>query len=141
MAETFSIAGAHLKCFINGKLLGYVIAVPSWNIRSEWAELRGIDNVMAKQLVPRIYSCSGTVQILRGRHTGGLEGAGLVPSGEAMLRQKYLTVEIQDRITQDIIYRALLCQIDQQQWQMDTKGLVTGSFSFKGLSFQNEATR
>jgi hypothetical protein len=139
MGASFTIAGAHLKCYINGKLLGYVMAVPAWNISTDWAELREIDNPVANQLAPRTYSVSGTIQILRGRSTGGLEGAGLVPSADAMLRQKYLTVELQDRITQDIVYHAAFCQVIQQQWSVNAKGLTTGTFNFKGISFSNEA--
>jgi hypothetical protein len=141
MAQPFSVAGAHLKCFVNGKLLGYVMAVPAWVVQSDWGELREIDSVLARQLSPRMYAVSGTIQILRGRSTGGAEGAGLVPSAEAMLRQKYLTIEIQDRISQDIVYRALRCQVINQQWQITVKGLVTGTLNFRGISFANEATQ
>lgn len=139
MAQPFSIAGAHLKCYINGKLLGYVVAVPAWNIQTNWGELNEIDNAQARALAPRRFAVNGTIQILRGRYTGGLEGAGLVPTAETMLGQKYLTIELQDRISQDIVFRALLCQVDQQQWQINPKGLVIGTFNFKGLGFGNEA--
>lgn len=141
MGTPFSIAGAHLKVYVNGKLLGYATAVPAWNVRSEWGRLREIDSVMTRQMAPRVFEVSGVVQVLRGRATGGAEGAGLVASGENMLRQKYCTIEIQDRITQDLVYRALRCTIQQQQWKMDARGLVQGSFSFDGIAFSNEATQ
>ena len=141
MGQSFSLAGAHLKVFINGKLLGYVMNAPAWNVRSESGRLREIDNVLTKQFAPRLYEVAGTLQVLRGRSTGGLEGAGLVPTAEAMLRQKYLTIEIQDRITQDIVYRALQCTVQQQQWQINARGIVTGTFNFEGITFANEATQ
>ena len=141
MAESFSIASAHLKFYVNGKLLGYVVSVPNWNIQRSWGELREIDNLLAKQLAPRLFACSGSVVILRGRHTGGLEGAGLVASGQAMLLQRYLTFEIQDRVSQDIVFRGLFGQVDNESWKIDQKGLVTGTFNFKCLAFANEATQ
>jgi hypothetical protein len=141
MGRSFSIAGAHLKCYVNGKLLGYVMGVPSWQVRTDWGELREIDSVIARQLAPRMYAVMGTLQILRGRETGGPEGAGMVPQAEAMLRQKYLTIEIQDRVTQDIVYRAILCQVLQQDWQIQPKSLVVGSVNFRGITFANEATQ
>lgn len=141
MGQPFSLAGAHLKVFINGKLLGYVMGAPAWNVRHEWGRLRELDNLLTRELAPRLFEVSGTMQVLRGRSTGGLEGAGLVPTAEAMLRQKLLTIEIQDRITQDIVYRAIRCTIQQQQWKMDAKGLVTGTFNFDGITFANEATQ
>ena len=141
MGQSFSLASAHLKVFVNWKLLGYVMGVPTWLVRSEWGRLRELDTVATRQLTPRLFEVSGTMQVLRGRSTGGLEGAGMVPSAETMLRQKYLTIEIQDRITQDIVYRAIECTFQQQQWRIDPKGLVTGNFNFEGRAFANEATR
>jgi hypothetical protein len=139
MAQTFSIASAHIKVYVNGKLLGYAISVPSWNIRSDWGRLQEIDSVITRQLAPRMYAVSGTFQVLRGRATGGLEGAGLVTTAESMLRQKYATIELQDRVSQDIIFRGLQCVVTQQSWQINPKSLVVGSFNFEGLVFANES--
>jgi hypothetical protein len=85
-----------------------------------------------------MYTVNGTIQILRGRLTGGAEGAGMVASAENMLLQKYLTIEIQDNITKDLVFRALNCQITQQSWRIDPKGIVTGMLSFEGTNFKNE---
>ena len=87
-----------------------------------------------------MFSVTGTLQVLRGRNTGGLEGAGLVPSGQRMLQQKYLTIELQDRISGAILFRAVSCQVDGQQWQITPKGLVLGTFNFKGLDFGSDGT-
>ena len=54
--------------------------------------------------------------------------------------REYLTIEIQDRLTQDIVYRALQCTVQQQQWQI-VRGIVTGTFNFEGIAFANEATQ
>lgn len=140
MGQPFSVAGAHIKCFVNEKLLGYVTGIPAWNVLSTWGELREIDSVRVRQLSPRAFSVSGTVQVLRGRNTGGLEGAGLVTSARRMLQQKYLTIELQDRISQAILFRAVACQVDGQQWQVTPKGLILGTFNFKGLDFGSDGT-
>jgi len=139
MAASFSLAGAHLKVYVNSKLLGIVTSIPAWNITTAWARLQEIDSVVTNQLAPRMYTCSGTIQVLRGRSTGGLEGAGLVPAAQSMLLQKYLTIEVQDIVTQDIVFRALQCQVTQQQWQINPKGLVMGTFSFEGITASNES--
>jgi hypothetical protein len=141
MAATFSIASASVKCYINGKLLGAVMAIPVWSIQSSWGALREIDSVVARQLAPRTYACNGTIQILRGRSTGGLEGLGLVAAAESMLLQKYASIEVQDRCTDEIIFSAHHCQVDSQSWKVDSKGLIIGTFNFQGLTFTNEATQ
>ena len=141
MGQTFSIAAAHLRLFLNGKLFGACMGVPALTIQSNWAELREIDSVVARQLTPRTYSVTGTIQVLRGRSTGGLEGMGLTATGSSMLLQKYLTIELQDRITDDIVMSIHECQIDNQSWKIDAKGLVIGTFNFRGLRFDTEATQ
>lgn len=140
MAHPFSIAGAHLKVFVNGKLLGYATAVPTLKVMTSHGDLRAIDSPVVRSRVPRMYGVNGTMQVLRGRSTGGLEGAGMVPSAQAMLRQKYLTIELQDRITQDIVFSVRQCDVDDQSWQIQAKGLVVGTFNFTGITFDNEAT-
>ena len=138
MALSFAIPGSTLKVYVNSQLLGWVTGIPTWTITTEWARIREIDSSITRQLVPRSYTVSGTLQVVRGRYTGGAEGAGLIPSAENMLRQKYLTIEVQDITTQDIVYRAKHCQVMNQTWRIDGRGVVTGTLNFEGLTFESE---
>lgn len=139
MAAPFSISGLHVKCYINGALLGYVVAVPNWTILSEQREAREIDSNVPRELMPGMYRVSGTFSILRGMNTGGLEGAGIVTSAENMLWQKYLTIELVNRFNNDVIFRAVSCAVTRQSWSIAPKQIIQGTFDWVGTTFENEA--
>jgi hypothetical protein len=94
-------------------------------------ELNQIDNVQAKAL--RHAATPLTAIRFCAVGTGGLEGAGLVPTAEYACA-KYLTIEL-GSISQDIVFRALLCQVDQQQWQINARASCSAP-STKGLAFE-----
>lgn len=139
MAFPSIIAAHHLVCYINGVLFGYINGMPQWNVDTEYREARGIDTNEAFELMPGQSRVSGTFTILRGRDTGGLEGAGLVASGQKMLQQKYMTIEMVDRLTNQTVFRALRCQVTRQSWSAQPKGLVTGTFTWTGIEHENES--
>ena len=138
MPQPVLIAGNHVKCYINGVLLGLVVST-QWTIGSEYRECREIDSNIPKELAPGQYSIRGTFGILRARSSGGLEGAGLVATAENMLRQKLIVIELVDLITEETIFRAEGCQIVGQSWGLSPKQLVSGQFQFTGTTFNNEA--
>lgn len=131
------VAGAHLKCYINGRLFGTVTAM-GFNVITAHEKRREIDNPETVEHVPTIFDLQGTFGLLRARD-GGLEGQGIVPFGREIPRAKYLTIELLDRITGQIIFRATEAVVTAQQWQVQAKGLMTGSFTFEASGFSNEA--
>ena len=139
MPQPTLIAGMHIKCFINGVLLG-LITTAQWSIGTEFREAREIDSNVVKEQVPGAFSVRGAFGILRGRSSGGLEGAGLVASGQDMLLQKLMTIELHDRITEEVIFRATGCQVLNQTWGISPKQLVTGQFTWSGITFSNESS-
>lgn len=139
MAFPSVIAGHHVKCFVNGVLLGYISGMPQWTIDTEFAEAREIDSNVPVELMPGQFRVSGAFTVLRGRDTGGLEGAGMAASGEKMLLQKYLAMELVDRLTDQTIFRATRCQVTRQSWTVNPKQLLTGTFTWQGIAFENES--
>jgi len=139
MAFPSIIAAHHVVVYINGVMLGYINGMPQWNIDTEFREAREIDTNETVELMPGQSRVSGTFTILRGRDTGGLEGAGLVATGQKMLRQKYATIELVDRLTDQTIFRALKCQVTRQSWSVQPKQLVVGTFTWLGINFENES--
>lgn len=139
MAFSSVIAGSHVKCYINGVLLGYITGVSQWTVDTEYREARGIDSNTAVELVPGQFRVTGVFSIVRGRDTGGLEGAGMVASGQKMLLQKTMTIELVDRLTDQVIFKALGCQVTRQTWNSAPKQVVMGQFNWTGTTFSNEA--
>jgi len=139
MPFPLTVSAPHVVCYMNGVMFGLIVGLPQWNIETAQREGRGIDSNTVQELIPGSFRVSGTFQVLRGRETGGLEGAGLVASGRAMLQQKYINIELVDRLTDTTLFKATRCAIDRQSWSVQPKGLVMGTFGFIGSDFENES--
>ena len=138
MAQTSIIAGAHLKCYVNGRILGWASGVKI-NTRTPVKAIFGIDDSLAVELAPTTYAVQGTLQIWRGRNQGGAEGLGLVSFAEKLLLQKYFTLELVDRVTDGVVFKAIGCLTTSQDWTISPKGLISGSISFEGMNTSNES--
>jgi hypothetical protein len=134
------IAGAHLKCIVNGHMLGVITGV-SWDVDTGDTPRYQIDDNVAAEIVPGRYSVGGTFSLVRGRFSGGLEGLGVQAFAERVLRQKYSTIELVDRVTDEVVHRFEDCVVAKQHWQTDAKGLLMGSFSWLGRRSVTEAAR
>ena len=61
----------------------------------------------------------------------------MVASAEKMLLQKYISVELVDRLTDETIFRAVQCQVTRQSWSIMPKQLVVGTFTWTGTLLRN----
>jgi hypothetical protein len=136
--STSLIAAPHLKVFINGRLLGWAFGI-HYKKRTPVRELFGIDCSIPSELAFTTYHVQGTIQIYRGRYQGEAEGLGMSAFANKLLRQKYITIEVVDRITDCVISKFLECVIIDQDWNVAPKGLLSGTFSFLGIDASNEA--
>ena len=130
------ISGPRLKCVINGRVFGIVTSF-RYEIRSSHAPAQGLDQNTVQEWIPTTYRVSGQVGVLRLHGTGGLEGAGVVAFSDDVLRQKYLTIELVDRVTERTVFSAINSVVSAQSWQVAAKGLLTGSFAFEAENQTN----
>ena len=138
MAQTKTITPAHLKLYVNGQLIGIAMG-GSYQIQTAVRDIRAIDSNVAYELAPTQCDVSGTIQIVRLHGTGGIEGEGIAAFDEEILLQKYSTITLVDRKTDLNMQEFGRCLCTGQQWNIPTRGIVTGSFSFKGTAWSNEA--
>jgi hypothetical protein len=131
------LEAACLKVYINGQVLGWAANVQS-AISTPARAIHGIDQSSPTEIIPTTYSVSCSIRVYRGRATGGAEGLGLISSGYNLLKQKYCTIEIVDRITDQVVNRFGSCLVSSQSWDISPKGLVTGTLSFTGIEFSTE---
>lgn len=132
------VASAHLKVFVNGRLLGWSTGFQP-RIRTPQRAAGGIDTSVTFELMPTTYEVSGTIDVLRGRAQGGAEGLGMAAFARDLLKQKYSTIELVDRASDQVMMKVVGAVIDEQSWSVAPKGIVTGRFSFVGLDWSNEA--
>lgn len=136
--QSLVIAHPHIKCYINGQLLGYVTSV-AWQQMLGHKDARGIDIPTVQEFIPTTYGVRGTFGVYRARSGGGLEGAAIAPFSDQLPMEKYITIELIDRVSGNTIARFVNAVVDGQSWQANPKGLLEGSFSFRAAAFGNEA--
>jgi len=131
--------GSDIQCYINGKLLGAVSAF-SFNSDTAVKTIVAVDSLLPFELAPTATAVTGNVSLFRLTQDGGLEGAGITTSFDNIARQQYLTIALKQRSTDQIIFEARYCSVINQAWQVLAKSLVTGTFVFKGIIWNTEAS-
>lgn len=132
------LASAQCMLYLNGAPWGIVTAF-RWDSATPSKSISGLDSDNPFELAPTTTRITGSVQVVRVSNDGGLEGYGLIPAFEEIPRGKYFSLALVDRATDTQIFRADNCRCSGQSWDVPTKGLVTGSFSFEALSWSNES--
>lgn len=132
------ISGATLKCYINGDFLGIVTGF-RYTVRTSHIGLRGIDSNTVQEFAPSTYMVMGQAEVVRLRGSGGLEGAGIVSFSDTILLEKYLRIDLLDRVTDKVVFSAINAVVMEQNWQTAPKDLMRGSFAFEAADFTNEA--
>lgn len=137
MTASRNVVSAQLLMFVNGRMFGEVTA---FNFASATPrdELMGIDTIHAQELSPTVMKLSGTIAFLRRHTTGGLEGRGIVAPPEKIAEERYFSLLILNRRDKTIFFRADECSVQQQSFVAEARGVVTGSFTFTALHWNNE---
>jgi hypothetical protein len=124
--------GANIVCRINGKIWGAVTGL-QYRLLSPHIEDRGVDSMVAAELSPTITSVMGTVQVMMIRDNEMLEGIGATQGLPYIATEQYFSLSIEDRSDGFSTLRVDRALVEEQQWNMATKTVVTGQFTFKGL--------
>jgi hypothetical protein len=138
MAQSKVISAPHLKCYINGKLLGIVTGF-RYSVRTGRRGARGIDQNTVQEWIPTTYDVSGQVEIVRQRGTGGLEGPGIVAFSDTILLEKYIKIDLLDRVTDKIVFSAINAVVMEQNWVVGLKNHMVGTFTFEAQDQENES--
>jgi hypothetical protein len=131
------VVSAHLVVFINGKRFGECMGM-EWEQGTPHVEKMGIDSLTPVELVPTGTRVSGTFKTLRLRATGALEGRGIVAPFRHVIREKYFSILVVNRLDGTRVFRADRCKVTSQRWQAMAKGRVEGTFAFVGIDAANE---
>jgi hypothetical protein len=137
MTASRNITGAQLLVFVNGHPFGEVTAF-NFVSATPRDEVMAIDVMHAQELAPTVMKISGTVGFLRRHSTGGLEGRGIVAPPEKIPEERYFSLLILNRRDKTIFFRADECSVQQQSFVAESRGMVTGTFTFTALHWNNE---
>ena len=129
--------GAQSQIFINGEILATAISF-SWSSETQSKDIYGLDQMEPYEFANTINRVTGSCSLYRIIGDGGLEGAGIVARFSDILRQKLITITVKDILTDSVLFEATNCVVPNQNWEIRSKDLITGSFSFKGKTWGNE---
>lgn len=131
MAQTFVLTGAHIKLYLNNKVYKEVQAV-SFSVDYGETEIYGIDTPYAQEIATTKVTVRGSVQGLRLKMSGGLQGSNLRPLFTDIAASPYISIRIQDRQTGEDIVLIAQAKVTRESHQITTKSTYKLSFDFVG---------
>lgn len=138
MSSSITLRGPDVKIYINGQLFSAVTALRFAAATGRHAII-GIDQSTPFELAPGSQKISGSIEVLRIHNSGGLEGAGITAPSSQLLLEKYFSLTVVDRFSNSILLQVDEAAVIDQNWSMVARGLVSGSFTFEGIGWVNEA--
>lgn len=138
MTEPKTLRGADVQLYINGRIFPICTGV-RWRSDAGRHAIYGIDQRTPFELAPGQASVKGTVECLRQRQDGGLEGRGITAPERLTLLEKYVSMALVDRSTDTIVFVIDEAAVNGQNWNVNAKGQLAGSFDFEGIAWTNEA--
>jgi len=140
MSSSLVIASAHVVVLINGLLYGQVSGF-KWGSSTPRKEIYGIDSVEPYELAPTVTHLQGQLSLYRLIGDGGLEGKGIATHYADLPAEKYFRLQLVERRSDTILFQAESCCVESQEWNATARGQMTGTMSFRGLRWENEATK
>ncbi len=137
MARSVLLSAAQVALYINGQQFGRVNAF-SYSVDSPRKKLATVDSLIPFELATGQTHVSGTMAVYRTVLDGAAEGVGMVAPIEELPREKYFSIVLVDLTTQVVIFQADFCSVEQQSWNVTSKGLIVGNIAWSALSYQNE---
>ena len=131
------ISGSRVALFLNGHRFGRAISLEMSSDTSTHP-IETIDDLLPAEIAPTRTRVRGTVRCYRLSGDGGIEGAGVTTQFANIPLQKYFSLTLKDLGTDRTIFQFDFCMVEQQSWAVVTKDLMSGQFSFTGMTWGNE---
>lgn len=122
-----------VRLSINGKVVGFCTSL-AFSRSTATKYIYEIDNPIPKEIMPTTYSIQGSMTGIRLRGAGGLDAPQImdISSVAKYFTQKYITIEVIDRVSSKVIYTIQKCMFDTDSWNISVKNVITFSGNFKG---------
>lgn len=137
MGKVKILRAADLQVYINGKLFAVCTGL-RWQTNSGHKPIYGIDQITPFEIAPGPSSIRGSIECIRLKGDGGLEGRGVAAPEKYMLLEKYFSLAVLDRSTDIVILAIEDVLVGEQNWNINSRGQLAGAFTFEGLGWENE---
>jgi hypothetical protein len=132
--------GAGYKLYINNRVVGITTSF-EFVADSTHKPIYGIDSILPNELLPMTVSVSGSIGCVRLSSHGGLEARGIAASNSELLLEKYISIKLIDRATDNIVFACNEAVINSQNWKVEARNIMRGTFSFTGITWHNDYER
>lgn len=128
----YILTGAHIKLYINNVLYKEVQGI-SLNLDYGEQETYGIDSPYPQEIASSRVSCRGSVQGLRLKLSGGLQGKNMRPLFQDIAANPYISVRIQDRQSGEEIAFFPNAKVVRESHSIGVKATYKMSFEFVAM--------
>lgn len=129
-------SGARCILKINNRIAGFAFGI-SWRINTTVSEINTIDDYFPYELAPQRITVEGTISAL---HIPGFSAGTELwqPDALAFLMHKYITIEVRDIVTDDIMFLTTKAMITSRMEDIKVDQLSSVQLSFKAIGFRDE---
>lgn len=138
-----TLVSAGVKCYINGRDIGWVTGV-SFESNTPRRAIGGIDTLKPFEIVATAANVTGTISVVKMLGDESLEYHGITSGFNKLNIERYFTLMLVQRTSAGASYtlfRAEECSVERQVWQIQPKQIVVGTFSFQGIEWNNDVTK
>lgn len=127
---------AKLLVYVNARLYGSVF---SWDFSSQTpkVEARGLDVDTPIELMPGGTACEVKLAVFR-PVLSSPEAIGMLAPIGSIIKEKYFSLTVLDRTTDQQIFRADRCSVASQSWSVSPKSFLIGNLDIRCLSWNGE---
>jgi hypothetical protein len=136
--KSLTVTASTLKVYISGRLFGICTGFKH-SVDYNKKGINSIDSIGPFEILPGVVNVKGEIECTRIGGYGGLEGAGVVASEDDLLLEKYISIVLVDRRSNSVIFKCQDASVTSQNWQVTGRSVLKGSFTFEGLSWNNES--
>lgn len=129
--QPLTLTGANIVLYLNNKRYNVVQSITLMVDYGEESKY-GIDAAYAQEIATTKIIVTGSVQGIRTKQSGGLQGVNLRPLFTDIAASPYVSIRIQDRATQEDIVFIPNAKISNEQHTITTKKAYNLSFNFIG---------
>lgn len=140
MANQRTIAGAHIKIYINGVVYNEVQQI-DYTIDYGEEPIYGIDSVFPQEIKTSRISVQGSLTGVRLGGSGGLQGQSITPGIRNSVFGPYISLRVFDRKTGEDVLFVPYAKVVNEKMTIPAKGVAKLSFNFTGLQAQQPGDR
>jgi len=131
MAQALILTGANVKIYINNKVYNVVQSI-SFSVDYGETEIYGIDTMYAQEIAPTKITVRGTIQGLRVKMSGGLQGVTMRPLFSDNAASPYISIRVTDRYSGEDIIFIPNAKVSRESHSVSTKSTYKLNFDFVG---------